>query len=77
MPRGIAEYRTFGGKKYEFRGGYPFKSDAQRRAKSIRKAEGIPARAVLIPKGIAAELHPATKWLVYARWTMPVKRAKG
>lgn len=68
--QGIAEYRTFGGKKYEYHSKYRTKTDAQKQARFLKGRGFKGVRVVPTPKSPLIS-YPEAKWLVYTRWTMP------
>ena len=67
----IAEYRSFGGEKYEYRSGYRTKREAKAEATKLRE-KGNPTRVVPMPNiSNITSAKPKYNWLVYTRWTMP------
>ena len=69
---GIAEHRTFDGKKYEYHSRYRTKQEASQVARNLRE-KGTPARVIPIPKEITG-MHPGVRWLLYSGWTMSQRR---
>lgn len=51
--------KKFGGKRYRFDSWHKFKTDAKKRAKSLRQGKGVSARVVAHIK--------LGKWIVYVR----------